>query len=89
MGHHVRNAIGPSATMPKTRPFPLQYNTSLHSYQRTPRTCVPHFTAAMEDTTMLDVSQPLFQDLTFTVVPTSLSEERIRTVRLRVFSDHA
>ncbi|KAF1968313.1 hypothetical protein BU23DRAFT_514751 [Bimuria novae-zelandiae CBS 107.79] len=31
----------------------------------------------MEDTTMMEASQPLFEDLTFTIVPTSLTQDRV------------
>jgi hypothetical protein len=37
--------------------------------------------AAMEDTTMLDGSQGPFEELTFTIIPNGLSEDRMRQVR--------
>jgi hypothetical protein len=42
------------------------------------------YLAAMEDTTMLDGSQPLFQDLVFTIIPNLLPEERVDQVSERV-----
>lgn len=36
--------------------------------------------AAMEDTTMLDSSQPLFHDATFTIIPTGLIQDRVLEV---------
>lgn len=35
----------------------------------------------MEDITMLEGSQGLFEELTFTLIPNGLSEERMRQVR--------
>lgn len=36
---------------------------------------------AIEDTNMQDGSQLLFEDSSFTIVPTGLSQDRMRTVR--------
>ena len=42
---------------------------------------VARSTTAMEDTTMLDGSQGLFEELSFTIYQNGLSEDRLREVR--------
>ena len=38
----------------------------------------------MEDTAMLEGSQGLFEELTFTIIPNGISEERLKKVMRRV-----
>ena len=45
--------------------------------------------AAMEDKTMMDASQPLFEGTAFTIIPTTLTQDRVIEVRLDVFSPQA
>ena len=51
----------------------------------TPPNFLRHLLAAMDDTIMLEGSQPVFIELNFVIIPNGLSEKRQQEVLRRVF----
>lgn len=86
MGHHVER------DSEKARPSRRTKHATKNSFlSATLSTCnSATILARMEDTTMMEAqggSQPLFEGLVFTIIPNSLTEQRVEEVTERVQSD--
>lgn len=84
VGHHVntrdlgkRDQI--TARASRLSPRGIAAHQLTHATHATPTSI-----AVMEDVTMLEGSQGLFEELSFTIIPNGLSEERLNKVMRRV-----